>query len=72
MLRFILKIQKHKEYKLDIRHGRRALSTPVFCSLQLPVGIIESFRLEESSLFWEGKNSRKNFRPRVSLTYRSF
>lgn len=45
----------------------------VLYNFQVPVGMM-SFLLEDSFLFWEGENSRKNFRTKVSPTdtYRSF
>lgn len=36
-------------------------------NFRVPVGMM-SFLLEDSSLFWEGENSRKNFRTKVSPT----
>lgn len=45
----------------------------VLYNFQVPVGMM-SFLLEDSFLFWEGENSRKNFKTKASPTdtYRSF
>lgn len=59
---------KQKGNNLDITNGTCVLPFTILYNFQLPVWIMLLFILEDSSLLWEGENSRKNFRTKV-ITY---